>query len=284
MLKSMDGLQFTLKSDFDLNWLKIYGRIFCVFDQQDSGNICFGAVNDCQQTFIKVAGVSTMEYDGDLSEAVEGLKRALPIYRDIKHPNLVKLIEHFEINGGYAAVFEWADGECLHAHWDFEKYPKYIHPKSPNYKFRQLELRHKLDCLDDIFNFLEEVIQCGYVAIDFYDGSIMYDFDKNKTTICDIDFFAKTPYINTMGRMWGSTRFMSPEEYEMGAEIDEVTNVFTMGALAFELLGSNRERTLEKWVASENLYNIAIKAINPIRELRYQSIKEFHNEWKKILT
>lgn len=32
--------------------------------------------------------------------------------------------------------------------------------------------------------------------------------------ICDIDFFRKSPAVNDMGRMWGSARFMSPEEYE----------------------------------------------------------------------
>jgi serine/threonine-protein kinase len=31
-----------------------------------------------------------------------------------------------------------------------------------------------------------EVAKQNYVAIDFYDGSIMYDFDTNTTTICDL--------------------------------------------------------------------------------------------------
>ncbi len=32
-----------------------------------------------------------------------------------------------------------------------------------------------------------------------------------------------------MGRMFGSTRFMASEEFELGALIDEQTNVFVMG-------------------------------------------------------
>jgi serine/threonine protein kinase, bacterial len=40
-----------------------------------------------------------------------------------------------------------------------------------------------------------------------------------------------------MGRLWGSSRFMSPEEFGLGAKIDERTNVFNMGAIAFGLLG-----------------------------------------------
>jgi serine/threonine-protein kinase len=211
---------------------------------------------------------------------VQRLKNAIPAYENIRHPNLIQLIDHYEIDGGYAAAFEWAEGECLHAHWDFDKYPKYKHPQSPNYKFRELNLKDKLNCIDTIFNFHEEVAKSDYVAIDFYDGSIMYDFENHITTICDIDFYTKMPYINTMGKMWGSSRFMSPEEYELEAIIDEISNVYTMGALAFELLGNNHQRTQENWIASSDLFRIATKATNRNRDLRYQSISDFYKEWK----
>jgi len=48
-----------------------------------------------------------------------------------------------------------------------------------------------------------------------------------------------------MGRMWGSSRFQSPEEYQLGADIDEVTNVYTIGTTAFALFGEYN-RTREK--------------------------------------
>jgi len=280
MKKEIDGVPFEIKSDFDFGWLGTYGKVFCVFDQQDSGNICFGACKDDRKVFVKVAGASTKEYDGDPIEAVVRLKAAMPVYEHIRHPNLIRLLDHYDIKGGYVAVFEWADGECLHAHWDFERYPKYTHPQSPSFKFRQLRLRRKLDCLDAVFSLHEEVARCGYVAVDLYDGSIMYDFDRHKTTVFDIDFYAKKPCVNTMGRMWGSSRFMSPEEFELGATIDEVTNVFAMGALAFELLGKNPERSREQWTASESLFRVAARATNPDREHRYRSITELHKVWK----
>ena len=37
------------------------------------------------------------------------------------------------------------------------------------------------------------------------------------------------PFVNKMGRLWGSSRFMSPEEFELNAMIDSRTNVFNMG-------------------------------------------------------
>ena len=280
MIKTIDDISFCLREDFDFGWLSTYGNAFCVYDRQDSGNICFGLDNGHDRTFIKVAGATTTEYKGNVQMAVERLKSAMPVYRQIRHPGLIRLLDHFDIRSGYAAVFEWVDGECLHAHWDFERHPKYTHSESPNVKFRQLGIKDKLDCLDTIFDFHMEVARCGYIAIDFYDGSILYDFEKHRTTICDIDFYAPKPVVNTMGRMWGSSRFMSPEEFELGAQIDEVTNVFTMGAVAFELLGNNRERTMEHWTASEELYRVATKAADPCRNLRYTSMGEFYRYWK----
>ena len=41
------------------------------------------------------------------------------------------------------------------------------------------------------------------------------------------------PFRNFMGRMWGSSSLMSPEEFVKDAILDEITNVFNMGAVAF---------------------------------------------------
>lgn len=280
VVKIIDGVQFYLKRDYDFNWIQNYGKLFIVFDQQDSGNICFGLKRENKKFFTKYAGAPTINYNGNLDDAILRMKNAIPLYRELKHPNLIKLVEDFELDDGYACVYEWADGDCLHAHWNFDKYPKYTHPQSPNYKFRHLSLDKKLICLGAVFDFHQLVAEKGYIAVDFYDGSIMYDFNTNKTTICDIDFYQKSPFVNNMGQLWGSTRFMSPEEYELGAKIDETSNVVTMGATAFELLGNNFERSIKEWSATEDLFMVAKKATNPDRSKRYKTIKEFYTAWK----
>ncbi|ADL52944.1 serine/threonine protein kinase [Clostridium cellulovorans] len=283
ILKTIDQCEFQLKEEHNFSWLSNYGKVFTVFSEQDSGNIAFGIEDGKNKYFIKYAGCCTKEYKGKVEDAIMRMKASAQIYEDIKHPNLIQLIWHGEIGKGYACIYKWVNGECLHAHWDFEKYPKYTHPQSPNVKFNNLELKHKLNCLDVIFNIHEEVAKQKYVAIDFYDGSIMYDFDTNTTTICDIDFYSKSPVKNEMGRMWGSSRFMSPEEFQLEASIDEVTNVFTMGAVAFELLGNNYNRSIEEWKASEKLFQVAKKATSNDRNQRYQSISDFYNAWKIAL-
>ena len=269
MIKNIDGLFFRLKSDFDFTWLNKYGKVFRVFDDQDSGNICFGVGNAPNRYFIKFAGAETAEYSGTTGDAIERLNATVPVYEALRHKNLVNMISAGEIGGGFAVVFEWTDAVCMGR--------QYL---NSFLKFKSLPVNIRLKVFADILDFHLYVARLGYVAIDFYDGGIMYDFDKQRTTICDIDFYTRAPYVNPIGRMWGSSRFMSPEEFELGARIDEVTNVFTMGATAFELLGSNLERIPEKWNASIALFNIATKATDPERELRYQTINDFSNEWK----
>ena len=144
--------------------------------------------------------------------------------------------------------------------------------------FMQLLTHEKLNIFFDILDFLEYVNSNGYVAIDFYDGSIIYDSINRKITICDIDYFEKMPCINNMGRMFGSAKFMSPEEFEKGADIDEITNVYTAGAFAFALFG-NYSRNIDDWKLSDELFTVASKAVSDNRDERYNSINEFRKAW-----
>lgn len=265
----MDDVPYKLKEPFDMSFIKRYGRVFKVYDDQDSGNICFGVQNGENRYFVKFAGAPTVQYAGTPGNAIARLKASVPVYRDLAHPNLVKLIKAVKAGSGFAVIFEWTDGECMG-----RQYPQ------SRQKFLQMSANTKLDVFDAILSFHAHIIDKGYVAIDFYDGSIMYDFSVKKTLICDIDFYSKALYINNMGRMWGSSRFMSPEEFKLGAVIDEITNVYLMGATAFALF-AGYERTPEKWQLSEELYNVALKAVSNERSQRQQSILHFIEEWNK---
>ena len=266
-LQSIDGLPYKLKAPYDFGFIEKYGKVFKVFDGQDSGNICFGTEKDGRKFFVKYAGAPTESYDGTPEDAIKRLKDALPVYRVLRHPNLIGLMTAEEIAGGFAAVFQWADGDCMGR----------MYPASC-LRFRNLPLEARLKAFDDILDFLAFVHSMGYAALDFYDGNILYDFNNGKTTVCDIDLFRKKPCRNDMGRMWGSSRFMSPEEFELGAEIDEITNVYTAGAFAFALFGDGG-RTYEKWTLGEALFRIAARATADDRSVRQQSIRQFREEW-----
>ncbi len=179
------------------------------------------------------------------------------------------------------SVYDWVEGENLHNHWKFPPPAKYEDPRSPYYQFRQLPVQIRIQTMEQILNFHIEVERRGYVAVDLYDGSLIYDFDKHFMKICDIDLYRKGSFTNTMGRMWGSSRFMSPEEFELGAPIDAVTNVFNMGAMAFALLGGEKDRSYGRWDAGEALYQVVIRAVNADRSQRYETIAELGEAWKQ---
>lgn len=271
ILQTVNGIPYRLKQAFNFDFLAKYGQVFKVFDDQDSGNICFGIQSRGERLFVKFAGAHTAQYEGDPIHAVERLKATLPVYQDIVHENLIRLIGFEDIGGGFAMIFHWADGECMGRMYE-----------ESHAAFMCLPVREKLEVFRDVTAFLQHVVRCGYVAIDFYDGSIMYDRFAHRTTICDIDFFRKSPAINDMGRMWGSERFMSPEEYTFGASLDEVTNVFTLGQMAFSLF-TDSDRSPESWPLSAKSYSVLMKAISPMRECRYQSIADFRRAWESSI-
>jgi serine/threonine protein kinase len=201
-------------------------------------------------------------------DAITHLKASVPVYRDLAHPNLVKLLHAEAIGAGYACIFEWEQAECMG-----RRYP------ASREKFLQMTTETRSQIFEEILNFHLHVIASGYVAIDLYDGSIMYNFDDERTVLCDIDVYAKRPYTNHMGRMWGSTRFMSPEEFKLGATIDEVTNVYTMGAVAYALF-ANFDRSWEAWPLSRARYQVVQKAVSDDRPERQQSLHQLIEEWQ----
>lgn len=296
--QEINNITFNVSEYRDFSFLSKYGKVFTVFDQNDSGNISFGISNGNQRYFVKIAGIKTQESSTESKQAVEVLKNAMKIYEKINHPSLIELVEHYEFDDLYVSVFKWVEGECLFDHWNFEKYSKNPKLKSPFTRYKELPIESRLASVNVVFDFLAYVESKDYVAVDFYDGSILYDFNKKKTYICDIDFFRKKPTYNDMGAdFWGTKRLKSPEEYTFGATIDQVTNVFTLGALLFHFFGtySGKEMKemykenkfipclLENWELDTQLYKVAFKAVEADREKRYNSISEFREIWSKTL-
>jgi len=283
VIHNVDNISFKLKKLHNFDWLCSLGKVFCVFDQQDSGNISFGLEKNGQRKFLKFAGAKTTNYLGDPQCAVSSLKQSIERYEELANQHLVRLIDHFEVEDGYAVVFDWFEGECLHPHWAFPPPAKYNHPDSPYFRFKQLPVELRLTSMESILNFHVHVEDKNYVAVDFYDGSILYDFTNHITKICDIDYYQKKPFVNKMGRLWGSSRFMSPEEFELDAIIDERTNVFNMGSMAFSLLGGELDHSFSKWDAGRDLYEVVLKAVEKDRSKRYASVEEFYSGWKMAI-
>ncbi|MBO5252569.1 MAG: serine/threonine protein kinase, partial [Clostridia bacterium] len=142
----------------------------------------------------------------------------------------------------------------------------------------ELPVKTRLQIFEDVLRFHIFAAEKGYAAVDLYDSTLMYDREQGRTFLCDIDFYRKAPLVNEMGRMWGSSLFMSPEEFERGAVISETTNVYTLGAMAFALF-ANYRREAEAWTLTPELFAVAQKATRNEREERYKTLTELLEAW-----
>jgi len=292
----LDSITFRLKEPHDFSWLKKYGKAFWCVDETGSGCICIGMEKAGRNYFLKIAGVNTIHGEITPEESVKILKGAVLLYHELAHPNLVRIVDEYAYRQFYIVVFQWADGQCLFDHWNFDKYKKEPSLKSPMEKFKELPAGKKLRMTDMLFSFLQNVNKKGYVAVDFYDGSIIYDFTTDKAVICDIDLFRRAPVVNDMGTGWyGTKRLKAPEEYKKGSVIDGQTNLFTLGALIFEFFGvfsadEIKQRYVQNrfvpcpyshWQLNEESYMVAAKAVSASRKERYKTFGEFFQEWKE---
>ena len=292
----IDNIEFKLKEYQDFSWVNDYGIVFSVIDETGSGCISFGVQKDNKKYFIKIAGAKTVEAEISEQDSIALLKDAVEKYKNIHHQNLIKYIDSFDINEFFAVIFEYADGECLFDHWNFEKYKNDSTLITPIQKFKKLEISKRLDVVYKLFSFFETFINAGYVAVDFYDSSIIYNFEKDEATFCDIDLFRKLPTKNDLGKdYYGTKRLKAPEENELGATIDELTNEFTLGAIIFDIFSnvSNNDKRyeigmfipndLEDFELDTKTYNVLLNATNYDRNNRYTSINEFEVEFRKSL-
>ncbi|HBI73305.1 MAG TPA: serine/threonine protein kinase [Lachnospiraceae bacterium] len=270
VVQTIDGVSFNMKETYDFSFLSKYGKVFKVFDKSSSGAICFGVEKAGKRYFLKFAGAKTINDNlQNIEDTITRLKFSVPKYKDLKHPLLINQIDAEEVGGGFITIFDWFDGVSC-------GYPQREMCK----KFMELPVREKQRVYEGILEFHAHVAECGYVAIDFNDQATLYNFDSRNFAICDIDFYAKQCYMNGFSGIWGDPSLMSPEESRSGAIVDEISNVFTMGAIAFVFFAEDDKQSREKWTLSNDLYAVAKKAVNEPRNQRQQTIRNFIEEWR----
>lgn len=206
------------------------GRTFATFDArtQDSGHISYGVIDgQGRRWFVKTAGDDIVSAGGATrTERIRALRHAAAIQSGLDHPALVPVEAVVEASDGIAVVYHWFAGELLRSPAE-----RRDHPDEAHSRFRALlapELAAALDSVIDLHVLLE---RAGWIAGDFYDGCLMYDFDARVVKVIDLEAYHKGPYVNEVGRLPGSTRFMAPEEYTKGAMITASTTVYDLGRM-----------------------------------------------------
>jgi serine/threonine protein kinase len=247
-----------------------FGEVFARFgaDTQDSGNVSYGVQVAGQRYFVKTAGDPADPEPFNRFEQREAiLRNAARLAEEVRHPLLPEYHGLIESPAGPLLAYEWRDGEHLGTRQD--------DPASAFQRFRALPVEQLVASLDQLFDLHDLLTSQGWVEGDFYDGSLLYDFGTRQLTAMDLDSYQLGAYRNDMGRMFGSSRFMAPEEHSLGAPIDDRTTAFVMARSALVFLADG---TLDRpaFKGFDAQYAVLQEAVTT----RYPSYPAFYKAWR----
>jgi serine/threonine-protein kinase len=176
---------------------------------------------------------------------------------------------------GPMLIYDWAPGELVGV-----PAARRADPQGAFQRFRHLPLDELIAAIDAILDVHVKLCAAGWIACDFYDGSIIYDFAGGRTWLIDLDSYHLGPFTNDMGRMFGSTRFMGPEEFERGARIDERTTVFTLGRAMSVFVGDG-DLGRAAFRGTDARHRAMTRACDPNPAERFQSVAELVLAWRR---
>ena len=210
------------------------GTIMSTFDRtQDSGNVSWIVATNSGEFFVKSAGTTAPPAPGrpvpyfDHTGRVVLLRNAVEVAASCDHRALARLRNVVETSDGPVLVYKRAPGELIGTPRDHRS-----DPTSPYRRFAALPAERHVPVICELFEAHVALAAAGWIACDLYDGCLIVDSSTDRLTLIDLDTYARGPFVNEMGRMFGSDRYMAPEEHVLGASIDQRTTVFTLGRLA----------------------------------------------------
>lgn len=256
-------------------FLRMIGNVFTVFDQQDSGNLSYGVEVAGARWFVKTAG-DPADRRPFLDHAVRVglLRNAARLAATCAHRALSPLRGIVESPAGPLLIYDWFSGELIGV-----PSARRHDPECAYQRFLRLSAQAISSVLDTIYELHAELERAGWIQSDFYDGCLLYDFASGELRVMDLDSYRDAPFHNDMGRMFGSTRFMAPEEHQLGARIDRATTAFVLGRAGLVFL-SDGTLDLPPFRGSPAQLAVLTRACATARELRFPSAADLLVAWR----
>ena len=199
-------------------------------------------------------------------------RNAVELARSCDHRALATLRNVVSTGTGPALVYDAAPGELLHV-----PSAQRSDPASPYQRFAHLPAHRILAVFDVLIDLHTALADQGWVACDLYDGCLIVAPD-DRLTVVDLDTYRRGPFTNTMGRMFGSSRFMAPEESTLGATIDQRTTVFTLGRLVTHF-ATRLSDDLADFVGSPTAAQVLRRDCAPDPSARFASVADLAAAW-----
>lgn len=247
---------------------------------QDSGNVSWLVDTPQGRYFVKTAGLTNDHGSHipapylDHSGRVGLLRNAIKLAASCEHEALPRLLNVIESPTGPALVYEAAPGELVGVPLEQRE-----DPTSAYRRFAHLPADELLGLFDVLLDLHLDLAAAGWVACDLYDGCLIVNFVESSLRVVDLDTYRRGPSVNDMGRMFGSTRFMAPEEFEMGAVIDQRTTTFTLGRLIWHF-GTRLTEQEQHFCGPRGLARTVQRACQPQPADRHASVAEFVSDWE----
>lgn len=218
----------------------------------------------------------------------------------LNHPNILTIYEMGDEGGRHFIATEFVDGQTLRTHLS----------GAP------MELTEVLDVAIQVAGALEEAHAAGIVHRDIKPENIMIrrnghvkvlDFGLAKLTErpvsdeTDTEAVTRALVQTDAGMVLGTSQYMSPEQAR-GKPVDERTDIWSLGVVLYEMacgrapfagetktdvivaIAKSEPPTLARFApkAPAELEWIVLKALRKDVEERYQTVKEFESDLKKL--
>ncbi|HEX4472192.1 MAG TPA: hypothetical protein VH085_09500 [Nocardioides sp.] len=246
---------------------------------QDSGNVSWLVDSAGRQLFVKTAGTTAPPVSGapvpyfDHAGRVRLLRNAVEVARSCHHPALPALLNVIESPVGPALVYEAAGGDLVHVPAE-----QRADPTSPYQRLAHLPAPAMFGLFDTLIDVHVALAAREWVAGDLYDGCLIVDFQSTVLSVIDLDSYRRGPTTNDMGRMFGATRFMAPEELELGARIDQRTTVFTLGRLVWHF-ATRLTEDRAGFCGADTLARVVQRACELSPADRYPTVADLAHAW-----
>ncbi|MEU8006497.1 serine/threonine protein kinase [Catellatospora sp. NPDC049111] len=260
-----------IPADADLpTWLDGLGTRFAAFERQGSGCLSYGIATSPGRRFVKVFRA---EHD-------RLLHRALSVHAAVAHESIVAPLAAYRLRSGESVlVYPWRDGGVLYPA-DPRGAAVRTDPDGAMARFRALPADRVEAALDAVLDAHVAVAAAGLVAVDFYDGCLLYDFAASRMHLVDVDEYRPGPFTLEADRLPGSTRFMAPEEFRRGAVIDERTTVFHLGRMLRLLLDAGDVEAA--WRGTDRQAAVITTATASRPEGRHATVAELTEAWRAV--
>jgi serine/threonine-protein kinase len=258
------------------SWVGYRGSVSRRFgDRVDSRSVVLGVQRDGGRYIIKAANDP---------EAVAWLESAERFHRSVHHAAIAKVLASIRTPTGLALVEEWAYGDVLVDDYD-PTVPSRDVAASPYQRFRSLPPGRLATAIAELIGAHVAVAKASYVAVDLYDGCVVYDFEHDRLSLIDLDHYRPGPYVLEFDRQLGSSSYQPPEEFQQGATIDERATVFTLGRMTLVYLGCDRKSPPSEadFRGTPEQFSVATKATAARPSDRIPSVRALHDAWMATL-